>query len=96
MAKVADVVQLPQGEYEFDGLVLLDEVAELLNIDFEEPEEDTIGGYIFGLLGRKPERGDVIVSHGFRFEVLEASGFRILRVKAEPASKVQQKNDERK
>lgn len=95
-AKVADVVQLPQGEYEFDGLVLLDEVAELLNIDFEEPEEDTIGGYIFGLLGRKPERGDVIVSHGFRFEVLEASGFRILRVKAEPASKVQQKNDERK
>lgn len=95
-AKVADVVQLPQGEYEFDGLVLLDEVAELLNVDFEEPEEDTIGGYIFGQLGRKPERGDVIVSHGFRFEVLEASGFRILRVKAEPALKAQQKNDEPK
>ena len=95
-AKVADIVKLPQDEYEFDGLVLLDEVAELLNIDFDEPEEDTIGGYIFGLLGRKPECGDAIVSHGYRFEVLAAAGFRILRVKAEPVNLEVQKKDESK
>ena len=71
-------------------------MAELLNIDFDEPEEDTIGGYIFGLLGRKPECGDAIVSHGYRFEVLAAAGFRILRVKAEPVNLEVQKKDESK
>lgn len=80
--EVADIVHLPDGSYEFDGLELLDDIAELLEIDFEEPEEDTIGGYIFGLLGRKPETGDKVSSQGYRFEVLAAEGFRILRVKA--------------
>ncbi len=50
-----DVLQLPNGSIEFDGMVLLDDVAEQLPIAFDDPEEDTIGGYVFGLLGRKPE-----------------------------------------
>ncbi len=82
-AKKADIEHLSDGSFEFDGLVLLDEVALRLKIDFEEPEEDTIGGYIFGLLGRKPEAGDKVVVQGYQFTVLNAAGFRILRVKAE-------------
>ena len=45
-------------------------------------EEDTIGGFVFGLLGRKPEEGDRVVTGGWRFEVTEAEGFRVTRVKA--------------
>jgi CBS domain containing-hemolysin-like protein len=95
-AKLADVVHLPDGSYEFDGLVLLDEVSELLNVDFEEPEEDTIGGYIFGILGRRPERGDKVTSHGYKFEVLQATGFRIMRIKAEKAPEEQVVHDDAK
>ncbi|MGL5514333.1 MAG: hemolysin family protein, partial [Sporomusa sp.] len=53
-----EVQQLADGSYEFDGRVLLDDVTELLNIRLEEHEEDTLGGYIFGMLGRRPETGD--------------------------------------
>lgn len=95
-AKLADVVHLPDGSYEFDGLVLLDEVSELLNVDFEEPEEDTIGGYIFGILGRRPERGDKVTSHGYKFEVLQATGFRIMRIKAEKVPEEQVVHDDAK
>lgn len=76
-----DISRLPDGSYEFDGLVLLDDVSDILNIEFDEPEEDTIGGFVFGLLGRRPEVGDIVVAEGFGFEVLRAAGFRVERVK---------------
>ena len=76
-----DISRLPDGSYEFDGLVLLDDVSDILNIEFDEPEEDTIGGFVFGLLGRRPEVGDIVAAEGFKFEVLRAAGFRVERVK---------------
>jgi CBS domain containing-hemolysin-like protein len=79
-----EVQRFPDGSYEFDGRVLLDDVAELLNIRLEEPEEDTIGGYIFGLLGRRPEIGDQLNIGDFTFSVLQVNGFRVVRVKAVP------------
>lgn len=79
-----DVVALENGAYEFDGMVLLDEITEILGIEFEEPEEDTIGGYVFGLLGRKPEVGDPVVLGDYCFKVLQVEGFRVLRLSAVP------------
>lgn len=80
----AEVRRFPDGCYEFDGRVLLDDVAELLNIRLEEPEEDTIGGYIFGSLGRRPEIADKVNIGDYTFEVLQVNGFRVVRVKAIP------------
>lgn len=79
-----EIERLPGGGYEFDGRVLLDEVAELLNIRLEEHEEDTIGGYIFGWLGRRPEIGDRMAIGDYTFTVVRTAGFRVVRVKAEP------------
>lgn len=81
----ADIKRFPDGSYEFDGGVLLDDVAELLNIRLEDPDEDTIGGYIFGSLGRRPEIGDVINIGDYGFEVMQVNGFRVVRVKAVPS-----------
>lgn len=75
---------LPDGSYEFDGGVLLDDVTELLNIRLDDHEEDTLGGYIFGVLGRRPEIGDKVDIGDYSFEVLKVNGFRIVRVKAVP------------
>ena len=82
-----DVVALENGAYEFDGMVLLDEITEILGIEFEEPEEDTIGGYVFGLLGRKPEVGDPVVLGDYCFKVLQVEGFRVLRGSAVPGKR---------
>lgn len=80
--KEEEVVHRADGTYEFDGMVLLDDITDLLHIKFEEPEEDTIGGLVFGLLERKPEPGDKIQVDGWCFEVLRAEGFRVMRVRA--------------
>ena len=77
-----DIKRIGDASYEFNGRVLLDEVADILSVNIEEPEEDTIGGYIFGVLGRKPEIGDKITIEEYEFEVLLTEGFRVVRVKA--------------
>ena len=64
---IPEVNKLPDGSFIFDGLVLLDEVTEVLNIKFDEPEEDTIGGYVFALLGRQPEVGDKVTADGYQY-----------------------------
>ena len=91
-----EIVRIDDGVYEFDGLVLLDEISDLLKIKFDEPEEDTIGGFVFGLLGRKPEQGDKVDVDGWELEVLKAEGFRVTRIKATLIthdSAITQKND---
>lgn len=80
----AEIKSYPDGSYIFDGLVTLDDVEDLLNIKFDEPEEDTIGGYVFGLLGRKPLVGDRVKIDKFIFEVLVSTGFRVVKVKVSP------------
>ena len=77
-----EMQRLDNGRFEFDGRVLLDDVAEVLSIPLEDHEEDTIGGYVFGLLGRRPEVGDQVEIGGYQFEVLKAAGFRVVRVQA--------------
>ncbi len=79
-----EIQRIQEGVYQFDGRVLLDEVTELLAIRLDEHEEDTIGGYLFALIGRRPEINDVVRIGNYRFTVLQANGFRIVRVKAEP------------
>lgn len=79
-----EILRLPDGAYEFDGKVLLEDVAEILNIHLDEHEEDTIGGYIFGVLGRVPEVEDQVMIDTYKFYVTEVNGFRVVRVKAEP------------
>lgn len=79
-----DILQLSAGCYEFDGMVLLDDIADMLPLSFGDPEEDTIGGYVFGLLGRKPEVGDEVRIGGYAFKILKTEGFRVVRVQATP------------
>lgn len=75
-----DIVRLPGGCYEFDGMVLLDDISEILHLSFDDAEEDTVGGYVFGLLGRQPQVGDAVALGDYIFKVIEAEGFRVLRV----------------
>lgn len=80
-----EIQPLPNGAYEFDGTVLLEDVEEMLHIPVEEDvDTDTIGGYVFYLLGHTPNVGEEVVIGSYKFSVLEVQGFRIARVKAVP------------
>ena len=51
--------------------------------DQDIPSEDfqTIGGYVFGLLGREPEVGDTVEDKNITYTILEVDGIKIARVK---------------
>lgn len=78
----SSVVKCADGDYEFNGLMLMEEVAEILGIEVSERDEDTVGGYVFGLLGRKPKLNDRVEISNYEFVIKQTRGFRVVRVRA--------------
>ncbi len=75
------VVKNEDGSFEFDGMVILDDVEELLDVEFtEEGGANTIGGYVFSALERIPKVGDTVDFSGWQFCVKKMDGFRVTRV----------------
>ncbi len=50
----------PEGDVLIDGGAALSEVNERFELSLPEEDFDTIGGYIFGMLGRVPVPGDAV------------------------------------
>lgn len=81
--KIGDMRQIDAQTYEFSGKFKLESIEEILNITFSNTNDHiTIGGYVFGLLGRLPVVKDSISDEHFAFEVLEMDGARIKKLKA--------------
>lgn len=82
--------------YEADARVAIDDFEQAFGRDFATPDEeddvDTLGGLVFTLAGRVPERGEVIHHpDGLEFEVIDADPRRVktLRIRAKPDAKPQ-------
>jgi magnesium and cobalt exporter, CNNM family len=77
------VERLPNGKMRIDGTFPIDDFNE--QFDRHLPIEDyhTVGGFVFGLIGRAPEPGDEVGHDGTRFTVLEVEGSRIERLEVE-------------
>jgi putative hemolysin len=50
----------PEGDMLIDGGAAISEVNERFGLALPEEDFDTIGGYVFGALGRVPEAGDTV------------------------------------
>ena len=74
------VERRPDGSSLVDGLALLGDVQGELGIPYGETDYDTLGGFIFGNLGRRPEVGDSIAVDGWTLVVEEMDGLRVARV----------------
>lgn len=73
--------QIDDTAYEFDGMVNIERVEELMGVVFDEEEPSvTIGGIVFNLLGRLPEVGDFIEDDNCSYEILEVSNKRIKKL----------------
>ena len=57
-----------------DGSLLLDELNQHFDIDFDEEEVDTVGGLIMSHLGRIPVAGDTVELNGVRYLVEQVAG----------------------
>ncbi len=66
---------------EFDGTVLIEDAFDCMGLPEVEHEESTVGGYVFGLLGRAPKVGDKVEDEFCVYEVMEIDNMRITRIK---------------
>ncbi len=64
-----DFAPTPEGDMLIDAGVLISDVNERFGLRIPEEEFDTIGGYVFGTLGRVPEVGDAVAVMGFGGEM---------------------------
>jgi CBS domain containing-hemolysin-like protein len=76
-----DIERISDREALIDGLLLIQDVNEEFGIGLDEEEYHTIGGYVFGALGRRPEVGDVIEAPGCRLIVEALDGMRVSRLR---------------
>ncbi len=76
------VETLPDGTILIDARIHIDDASELLNVEMESEEFDTLGGYVFGQLGHLPTVGESVVVDGWELRVHELEGHRIRTVQA--------------
>jgi putative hemolysin len=77
------IERLPDGRMRIDGTFPIDDFNEQFHRELPIEDYHTVGGFVFGLLGRAPESGDQVEYDGTRFKVLEVEGSRIERLEVE-------------
>src|SRR5208282_6573159 len=73
--------RLRTGEIEVDGLMNLDDFAELTGVQLPDGPYETVAGFLLAALGHLPEPGESTELDGSRLTVTELDGRRISRVK---------------
>lgn len=77
-------VQRADGSWLFDGMIVIDELKEILGISALPDEEkagfQTISGFIMNHMGRIPKTGQTFHWDKFHFEVVDMDGRRVDRV----------------
>lgn len=61
--------RLQGGGIRAPGNTPIDEVGEALGMDLPDEESDTLGGFVFNVLGRVPEQGEEFSYQNFKFKV---------------------------
>jgi putative hemolysin len=78
------VVERDENSWLFDGLIVIDQLKEILNLS-EMPGEDrstyqTLSGFVMSQLGRIPKTGAKFKYENYEFEVVDMDGRRVDRV----------------
>ncbi|MEV4168506.1 hemolysin family protein [Nonomuraea sp. NPDC049709] len=76
-----DIVILPAGEIEIDGLTNLNDFATETGIRLPDGPYETLAGFVMAMLGHVPAAGERVEFSGFELTVTELDGRRIARVR---------------
>ena len=71
---------LDSHTYRVDGGYSLHELSELIDIEVEDEEHDTVGGFVMDRTDKIPEPGDTFEFSGTRFTVEQCDGRRVVSV----------------
>ena len=74
--------------------MLLEELEDILEIDIEDEDVDTVGGWLYDQIGQTPRVGQMAAAGGNLFYVEEVDGVRITRVLIHCAEDLEKEHDE--
>ena len=77
------VERIDDSTIRIDGTFPIDDFNEQFDTALPQEDYHTVAGFVFGLLGRAPEKDDEVEHDGLRFRVLEIEGSRIERLEVE-------------
>jgi len=80
-SETEDLQRLANGEVLVVGSFNVGDLNEELDLHLPEGDWDTVGGLVFGKLGRVPVPGDAVESDGVRLVVERVDGRRVTRVR---------------
>jgi len=67
--ELQNVQKLDERSYRVDGSMKLDDLDDLLSLQLESEEYDSLGGFVIGLLDHLPTEGETVEWNGIRFTV---------------------------
>lgn len=71
----------PDGSYIVDASLRFEKLEEILDTEFQQDENDTVGGLIYDLVGSVPSAGTKVRWNNLELTVLKLDGQRILSVR---------------
>jgi CBS domain containing-hemolysin-like protein len=77
------VEKVSEGTYRVGGDCPIDNLSMVLGVELPEAEANTVGGLVYGLLGRVPERGETVLCDGVRFTVEDVQRRRIVALRVD-------------
>jgi CBS domain containing-hemolysin-like protein len=80
LEQVKEFVRLNDDEFVVQGQLVLYELKELANLELENAEVSTIGGYVVQLLGHLPKQGEQVHIDGYLATITQTDGRRILQL----------------
>ena len=83
------VSELPDGSFSVDGGTTIEEANRALGSGLESEDFATVGGLVFGHLGRTPRAGDELRLAGHLLRVEEVDGPRVTRVVARKENRIE-------
>lgn len=76
-----EIEVVKEDEFIVDGSAKLDDISELIGVNMESEEFDSVGGLVIGELGRFPEKKEEVQLNNIRFVVEEVDKNRIKKVR---------------
>src|SRR6202035_600482 len=78
--QIKEFVRLNEEEFVVQGQLNLYELKELADLQLENAEVTTIGGYVVQLLGHLPKQGEHVQIEGYLVTITQTDGRRILQL----------------
>src|SRR5437764_10157623 len=64
-------------------MISIDDFNELMNMELEDTDYETLGGFVYAQLDKIPNTGDAVTFHDVTFTVLAKRGRRITKIRVQ-------------